>query len=85
MNQDKTTLQAQLERYTKDWAGLQAAIAQREQEIRQIDQRRIQLNEEIHRNQGAMAYCKILTDETQKVLNEMEKTVVGASQTGDKT
>lgn len=68
-----TPQQEQLARYTNDWASLQAAIAQREQEIRQIDQRKAILNEEILRNQGAMAYCKMRADEIQKVLSEMEK------------
>lgn len=71
---DKIALQAQLTQLTTHWTGLQAAVAEREQEIQQIDRRRAQLNEEILRNQGAMAYNQMLAKEAKTKLDELDKT-----------
>lgn len=71
---DAPALQVQLQRLTTDWAGLQAAVFQREQEIQQIDRRRAQLTEEILRNQGAMAYNRLLSDGLTKQLATAEQT-----------
>lgn len=66
------SLQAQLQLLTEHWTGLQAAVAQREQEIQQMDRRRAQLTEEILRNQGAMAYNKMLANDVAKRIADAE-------------
>lgn len=70
---DKIALQAQLAQLTTHWTSLQAAVTQREQEIQQIERRRAQLNEEILRNQGALAYNQMLAKEVKTQIDEAEK------------
>lgn len=70
---DKTALQAQLAQLTTHWTSLQAAVVERQQEIQQIDSRRVQLHEEILRNQGAMAYNQMLAKEVKSQLEDSER------------
>lgn len=79
MTPDKATLQAQLAQLTDHWTSLQAAVTQREQEIQQIDRRRAQLNEEILRNQGAIAYNQMLAKEVMGKLEDVEKESANAT------
>lgn len=73
MTQDKANLEAQLQRYTNDWTSLQAGIAERQQEVDRIKRRMSQLRDEIVRNQGALAYVQIRSDELKKQLTELER------------
>lgn len=73
---DKATLQAHLNRLTQDWTSLQAAVAQRQQEIAQMEARKATLTEEILRNQGALAYNQMLAEAAKNALAVLESTPV---------
>jgi cell division protein FtsB len=60
------TLQTQLAKLTDDYNSLQVTIVDRQKELQQIDQRRSQLLDEITRNQGAVAYNRLLAERITK-------------------
>lgn len=72
MSTEKSALQDFLSTFTADWASLNAAVAQRQQEVDQINQRINVLKEEILRNQGAMAYNQIMTEKIKKQMADIE-------------
>lgn len=77
--QPKESLITQLDQFTEDFISLQGAVRAREDELKSMEQRQAQLKEEILRNQGAMAYNKILAGKIQTKLDELEKAAIPAA------